>query len=624
SLTGNAWEAYCEDNENGPEMLWSLDFPGGLLEAELHSLNGLDHDLVLLESCDPSTCLQMPFLGGESELLSNVLPAGEYFLAVDLWNWTPSSDPAQGLDYSLALSCDPEPCSEFPPLLCAPPLELEPNGGWDDDNAFYNEIACGDTVCGLLWADGGNRDLDWFRLEHEGGPLRLGVEVEGLNPILYLTDFALPDEGGVVRYNRDRNPFCEGEELLLADLAPGSYYAVVSHNALLGVPAEQPYRLWLGCPEDPCEAHEPPVCSGQEETEPNEGWNSGNQNWNDWNGVDPFCGTVSAGDGERDTDWFRFELSDSSSVALGVDVADFDPILFLADAVLPPAGVIHSGADNRLGCQPESLRVACLPPGAYYAMVAPAGGAELPEPQNYALRIHIGEPGPCPEPCADLTVIQDLELPWEETLPAPALAHQQRPWLCEEINSGGADDVYELQLSQAMELRIGMQGLDPRADEVLLLLDGCGEAAQCLNFADDFGPGEGGEVLQTSTLAAGSYTLVADFWSSLESHPYTLSIEPLSAVSQNRTQLPVTAELRIGPNPFNPRTLLEWEHPGGGGELVLYSIDGRRVHRVILQETPAGPRHHPLDGSGLATGLYIVRLAFDSGPPLQTKALLLK
>ncbi len=624
SLTGNAWSAYCELNESGPEMAWSIDFPGGLLEAELFSLNGLDHDLALLADCDPASCLQMPFQAGEREILSNVFPAGQYTLAVDIWNWSASLDPALGLDYSLSLSCETEPCAEVPPLFCLHPQESEPNGGWDDENLFHELIACGDTLCGTIWADGGNRDLDWFRLSHEGGPLRAGLEVDALNPILFLTDFALPDAGGMVLASRDRGLFCEGEELLLPDLDPGDYYLVVSHNALVGLPDEAPYRLWLGCPEDPCEAHEPPQCAGQQELEPNEGWNSGNEDWNDWNGQEALCGTVTAVGGFRDTDWFRFTLADSAQLSLAVDPGEFDPILFLADANLPPIGVIHAGADNHGSCQPESLRVSCLPPGEYYAMVAPAGGIDLPEEQPWELRIHLAPPGECPQPCVGTTMIQDDELPWSAELPAPQAEHQQRPWLCGEVNSAGADDVYELQLSQAMELRITMTGLAPRADEVLLLLDSCGENATCLAWADDNGPGEGGESLLSGILPAGSYTLIADFWGSLESHPYSLEIEPLSALDHEAMTRPRSLRLSAAPNPFNPRTRLGWEHPGGAARVDVYNLNGQRLLREELPQLSAGSQTWMLDGGAWASGVYIVQLQLAEGPAIRRKILLLR
>ncbi len=38
------------------------------------------------------------------------------------------------------------------------------NGGCNSDPAVYESIACGQSISGTLWADGGNRDTDWFEL----------------------------------------------------------------------------------------------------------------------------------------------------------------------------------------------------------------------------------------------------------------------------------------------------------------------------------------------------------------------------------------------------------------------------------------------------------------------------
>jgi hypothetical protein len=33
----------------------------------------------------------------------------------------------------------------------------------------FAQLACGDTVCGTQWADGGQRDTDWFKFATAGG-----------------------------------------------------------------------------------------------------------------------------------------------------------------------------------------------------------------------------------------------------------------------------------------------------------------------------------------------------------------------------------------------------------------------------------------------------------------------
>ncbi|MCA9783485.1 MAG: T9SS type A sorting domain-containing protein [Candidatus Cloacimonetes bacterium] len=622
SVSANAWQTYCVSGENGPELAWRVSHAGGLLDARLTGLNDEDHDLILLDGCDPGNCLQMPFEGDSEERISNTLPAGEYLLAVDIWHWGGEGQPGRGLDFTLSLDCDPSPCSDQPPLDCQGRPEMEPNGGWDDgQNA--NPIACGDTLCGSVWADGGLRDLDWFRLEHMGGPLRARLEARLLNPVLFLTTEAPPASGGRTLKVEDRGALCEGEVLELDWLAPGSYFLVVAHNAFLGVPQDEPWRLILECPDDPCLAHEPVECTGGlHEVEPNEGWNSNNQNWNDAAVDELRCGSLWASNGLRDTDWYRFSLDDSSAVALGSRADQLDAIVFLFTAALPPSGRLLAGADNTGLCQPESLFVPALPPGEYYAMIAHNSTSGVPEDQNYELSLTSLPTLSRPDPCVNTIALELDGSPIDLQRPAPQTAHLDG-LPCAGLVAGGNDEVFALSVSQPGAYLITVLGDSPRADEVLMLLSGCGPDAECLQAVDDNGSGTDGEQLQTGELAAGEYTLVVDFWGSLESHAYTLEILPLTALAPAEAR-PRTLSLNCTPNPFNPVTRLSWQHPGGRASLSVHDLLGRCVLREDLPVLPPGPADHLLDGSALASGLYLLRVSTDSGTEFQGKALLLK
>jgi hypothetical protein len=101
---GNSWDTYCNGGEDGPEVIFSFDHPGGVLVIDLASATadaqGDDLDMALLGSCDPLDCLAMPWSVGSTESINGDYPAGIYYLVVDAWTWT-------GLpyDFDLSLAC---------------------------------------------------------------------------------------------------------------------------------------------------------------------------------------------------------------------------------------------------------------------------------------------------------------------------------------------------------------------------------------------------------------------------------------------------------------------------------------------------------------------------------------
>jgi len=70
---------------------------------------------------------------------------------------------------------------------------------------------------------------------------------------------------------------------------------------------------------------------------------------------------------------------------------------------------------------------------------------------------------------------------------------------------------------------------------------------------------------------------------------------------------PVLAD--ISPNPFNPTTTVSFVLPTAGHVRVdVYDIAGRRVRTLVDGSREAGRHEVTLDGSGLASGIYMVRM----------------
>jgi hypothetical protein len=85
---------------------------------------------------------------------------------------------------------------------------------------------------------------------------------------------------------------------------------------------------------------------------------------------------------------------------------------------------------------------------------------------------------------------------------------------------------------------------------------------------------------------------------------------PTAVNAEPAADLPRTFALKPGsPNPFNPVTLLRYELPHRARVLlVVYDLAGRRVATLVDGWRRAGYREVMFDASGLASGVYFVRL----------------
>lgn len=80
-------------------------------------------------------------------------------------------------------------------------------------------------------------------------------------------------------------------------------------------------------------------------------------------------------------------------------------------------------------------------------------------------------------------------------------------------------------------------------------------------------------------------------------------------------ELPRELELENAhPNPFNGSTTLTYALPTAGTfQIELFDVRGRRLLSVDLEDRPAGRGAYQLDGTELASGVYVVRLTAPGG-----------
>jgi len=81
--------------------------------------------------------------------------------------------------------------------------------------------------------------------------------------------------------------------------------------------------------------------------------------------------------------------------------------------------------------------------------------------------------------------------------------------------------------------------------------------------------------------------------------------------------------LALVPNPFRASTSLQVPEPFSRAvQLSVYDVTGRRIVRALL---PAGARVFPWDASGMAAGIYMVRIEGPNEAPLaSTKAIIIR
>jgi hypothetical protein len=113
---------------------------------------------------------------------------------------------------------------------------LDLNGGCNSNPTVFEAIACGDTVCGTAWADGGLRDTDWYELnlpDIDGdGLAKVRVEICSALPVVGVI-FDDDCTNLVALAQTEANPDLVG--CVTACLpAPATYYIFVAPGTLGG------------------------------------------------------------------------------------------------------------------------------------------------------------------------------------------------------------------------------------------------------------------------------------------------------------------------------------------------------------------------------------------------------
>ncbi len=135
------------------------------------------------------------------------------------------------------------------------------NGGCNATPNVFGSIACGETICGTAWADGGTRDTDWFLVTTtaECTTLTATLTYEG-NGVVFIVD-GIDACAPVVIGTTGSSSNCEAGPPASADVPPGTYAVFVANAAFDGAPCDGgavDYFVTLECIEG-CEPPGP-IC----------------------------------------------------------------------------------------------------------------------------------------------------------------------------------------------------------------------------------------------------------------------------------------------------------------------------------------------------------------------------
>jgi len=107
-----------------------------------------------------------------------------------------------------------------------------------------------------------------------------------------------------------------------------------------------------------------------------------------------------------------------------------------------------------------------------------------------------------------------------------------------------------------------------------------------------------------------------------DGYNYILTVDVVTAVSQNPT-IPSSFQLfQNYPNPFNPTTTIEFSLPARSFvKLTIYDALGQEVETLVNEEKQAGIHRIQFNGSNLPTGVYFYRL--EAGNFVDTRKMVL-
>ncbi len=523
-----------------------------------------------LEGCNDDFC---PGYRSYLEILD--LPVGDHYIVIDGYGGDYG-------DYVLYIDLL-EGCT---PVDCVDGInEVEDNGGCNSDPFVFNDIECGDVICGNAWVDADNpdnqRDTDWFRLElTEPQILDVSLEVDEFDALLFVIADPLGDCDISILNTADDNGYCEGEAITTACLEPGLYYIWVGANTF--------YEYWDG---NYVLTVECTYC----------GEDFAGENCDDPIVVDSYPYFDDGDTSEyMDDDFnpspdvyyqFTTDVDQAVTVSLCAN-SSYDTYLWL---LTDDCATVYAENDDACGLVSEIVDP-CLPAGTYYAVVE----GYWSNSGYYTIDIALGDE------CSNDPIDGDnCDMPIE----IGQLPYSDFQNSCDFGDDGfnpSSDVFYHLNMDVEADLVVSLCNGSAFDTYLRLLADDCSTEL----FSNDDYCGALSQ-MDLDCLMPGEYYIVVEGYSAncgeymLE---VTLGDDCLTEVE------PTQYSLRSNyPNPFNPTTTIEFTLAEPAiTTLNVYSVTGELVSTLVDGSLPAGHQSVVFNATDLPSGVYFYTLKAGS------------
>ena len=524
-----------------------------------------DEGATLLEGCNDDGC---PGYRSLLEVLN--LPSGDHWIVIDGYGGDTG-------EYSLSINL----LEECQPVECPGGAidEVEDNGGCNSAPQAFQDVECGDVICGNAWVDSNTetRDTDWYRFELiEETSLNIDLEVDQLNAVLFL----IMDDGDCNVSNdeiinwADAGCFCEPEEMTTQCLAPGVYYIFVAANTfqedwdgnyLLSIECEFCGQNPAGdtCSDPVVVTSLPYYDAGNTSNFMDDGFNSS---------PDVF---------------YMFSVTFEGLVTISLCAgSDYDSYLrLLADDCTT---VLYSN-DDACGLVSE-LADMCLPAGTYYAMVEGYSSSS----GNYTLDISLGDE------CGQEPPLEGDNCAWAFEI--TSLPFSDSGFTCDFNDDdfrANEDVYYHFTLEEECDL-IATLCNGSTYDTYIHLLSG--DCSTEIAWNDDYCGLQ--SQMDLAALAPGEYFIVVEGYSNCGEYLLDVYCESTTLVEPTDYQL-----YSNYPNPFNPATTIDFSlAEPTHTTLIVFSVTGETVATLVDAELPAGEQSVVFDASDLTSGVYFYML----------------
>ena len=325
----------------------------------------------------------------------NSLPAGTYnaFVGTDAFSGVPCGTAYRAkltVTNCCAIDAQPGDRPEGEPT-CSNGYVDATNGGCNFNPNVFGSIACGETVFGtygtFLTSGGQNfRDTDWYKFTLPTATQVTWTATGEARTRIFILEGNCPANslGTAVA------AACTTATLTL-NLPAGTYNAFVGTDAFTGVPCGSRYRATLStgaCAVGPCRVSDvtegEPTCANGYIDATNGGCNFNPNVFGAISCGQTVCGTygtflTSGGQNFRDTDWYKFTITQTSNVTWTA-IGDARTRLFILQGNCPASSLGTAVGDAGT---PVTLTINNLPAGTYNAFVGTDAFSGVPCGSRY-------------------------------------------------------------------------------------------------------------------------------------------------------------------------------------------------------------------------------------------------